>query len=183
MCNCVDCHIIFKQNILFISVFYRSQDETCSVKCCTKTKLSKRKQEKSLDLIKSKTAKLTDFFTQVPQHDIQVPDQNQSSSSEVDTKTTLITSKSKYDDVGIIEVSQAGSSSACLTTGLTLPASSLDTSTTNIDASCFIVHSGVETIAENESLVGHGDGGEMIQSAKDEVKCSKRSRVVAWFLC
>ena len=87
--------------------------------CCgtEKPKLSKKKQEKTLDL-ESKT-KLTDFFTQVPQHDIPIPDQNQSLSSEVDTNTTLITSKSKYDDLGIIEVSQAGSSSACLTTDLT----------------------------------------------------------------
>ena len=64
-------------------------------------------------------------------------------------------------------VSQAGSSSACLTTDLTLPANSLDISTANVDASCFKIHSGVEIIAENESLVGHGDGGEMIHSAKD----------------
>ena len=66
-------------------------------------------------------------------------------------------------------MSQAGSSSACLSTDLTLPENSLDTSTANVNASCFIVYSGVEMIAENESLVGHGDDGEMIQSAKDEV--------------
>ncbi len=69
-----------------------------------KRKLAKEKQEKTLDL-QSKTAKLTDFFTQVPrpqrQHDILILNQNQSPSSEVDTNTTLITSKSKYDDVGI----------------------------------------------------------------------------------
>ena len=73
----------------------------------------------------------------------------QISSSEVDTNTTSTTSKSKYDDVGIIEVSQADSSSACLTTDLTLPANSLDASTANLDASCFIIHSGDEIIAEN----------------------------------
>ena len=97
-----------------------------------KPKLSKRKQEKTLDL-ESKTAKLSDFFTQVPEHDIPIPDQNQSPSSEVDTNTTLITSKSKYDDVGIFKVSQAGSYGACLITDLTLPANSLDTSTANVD--------------------------------------------------
>ena len=70
-------------------------------------------------------------------------------------------------------MSQTGSSSACLTTDLTLPANSLDTSTANVDASCFTIHSGVEIIAENESLVGHSDGGEMIQSAKDEVNTAK----------
>ena len=101
----------------------------------------------------------------------------QSPSSEVDTNTTLITSKSKYDDVGIIVVSQAGSSSSCLTTDLTLPANSLATSTTNVDASCFIIHSGVEIIAGNESLVGQGDGSEMIQSAKDEVNVAKDPRL------
>ena len=36
-----------------------------------------------------------------------------------------------------------------------------------------LLHSGVQIIAENESLVGHGDGGEMIQSAKDEVNIGK----------
>ena len=91
----------------------------------------------------------------------------------VDTNTILITSKSKYDDVGIVEVSQAGSSSACLTTDLTLPPNSLHTSTANVDASCFVIHSEVELTAENESLVGHGDGGEMIQSAKDEINMAK----------
>ena len=65
-------------------------------------------------------------------------------SSEVDTNTALITSKSKYDDVGIIEASQAGSCSAYLTTDLTLPENSLDTSTANVDASCFIIHSGIK---------------------------------------
>ena len=119
----------------------------------------KGNKRKTLDLV-SKTAKLTDFFTQVPQHDIPILDQNQSPSSEVDTNTTLITSKSKYDAVGIFEVLQAGSSGACLITDLILPANSLDTSTANVDASCFIIHSWVEIIAENESLVGHGDGGE-----------------------
>ena len=59
-------------------------------------------------------------------------------------------------------MSQAGLSSACLITDHTLPANSLDTSTANVDASSVIIHSGVEIIAENESLVGHGDGGEMI---------------------
>ena len=37
-------------------------------------------------------------------------------------------------------MSQAGSSSACLTTELTLPENSLDTSTANVDADCFIIH-------------------------------------------
>ena len=55
-------------------------------------------------------------------------------------------------------MSQAGSSSACLTTDFTLPANSLDISTANVDASCSIIHSVFEIIAENESLVGHGDG-------------------------
>ena len=68
---------------------------------------------------------------------------------------------------------QADSSSTCLTTDLTLPANSLDTTTANVDASCFIVHYGVKIIAENESLVGHGDGDEMIQSAQDEVNIAK----------
>ncbi len=135
-----------------------------------KWKLSKEKQEKTLDL-QSKTTKLTDFFTQVPraqrQHDIPILNQNESPSSEVDTNTTLITSKSKYDDVGITEVSQAGSSTTGLTTDLTLPVNSLDTFTVNVDSSCFTRHSGVEIIAENESLVDHGDGGEMNQYAKD----------------
>ena len=36
----------------------------------------------------------------------------------------------------------------------------------NVDASCFIIHSGVEVIAGIESLVGHSDGGEMIQLQK-----------------
>ncbi len=82
----------------------------------------------------------------------------------MDTNTTLITSKSKYDDGGITEVSQVGSSTTCLTTDLTLPVNYLDTSTANVDSSCFTRHSGVEIIAENESLVDHGDGGEMNQS-------------------
>ena len=60
----------------------------------------------------------------------------------MDTNTTLITSKSKYDDVGI-KVSQAGSFSAYLTTDLTFPANSLDTATANVDAGCFVIHSGV----------------------------------------
>ena len=49
-------------------------------------------------------------------------------------------------------MSQAGSSnsSTCLT-DLTLPANSLDTSTANVYASCFIIYFGVEIIAENES--------------------------------
>ena len=38
-----------------------------------KRKLSKMKQEKALDL-ESKSAKLTDFFTQVPQHDTLILD-------------------------------------------------------------------------------------------------------------
>ncbi len=42
-----------------------------------------------------------------------------------------------------------------------------------IQVSCFTRHSGVEIIAENESLVDHGDGGEMNQSAKDEVNIAK----------
>ena len=104
---------------------------------------------------------------------IPIPDQNQCLSSEVDTNTSLITSKSKYKDVGIIEVSQTGSSRTCLTTDLTLPANSLDTATANVDASCFTIHSGVEIIAKNESLVGHSDGGEMIRSANDEVNTAK----------
>ncbi len=54
-------------------------------------------------------------------------------------------------------VSQAGSSTTCLTTDLTLPVNSLDTSTANVDSSCFTRHSGVEIIAENESLVDHGE--------------------------
>ena len=112
-----------------------------------KRKLSQKKQEKTLNFV-SKTAKLTDFFSQVPQHDISNSDQNQSLSSEVDTTTTLITSKLKYNDIGTIMVSQASSSSACLTTDLTLPANSLDTSTANVDVSCFIIHFGVEIIAE-----------------------------------
>ena len=91
----------------------------------------------------------------------------------MDTNTTLITSKSKYDDVGIIEVSQASSSSACFTTDLTFSANPLATAAANVDASCFIIHSGVEVMAENESLVGHGDGGKMIQSAKDKVDIAK----------
>ncbi len=67
-----------------------------------KRKLSREKQEKTSDL-QSKIAKLTDFFTQVPrpqcQYDIPILNQKQSQSSEVDTNTTLITIKSKYDDV------------------------------------------------------------------------------------
>ena len=55
-------------------------------------------------------------------------------------------------------MSQTGSSSACLTTDLTLPANCLDISTGNVDASCSIIHPAFEIIAENESLVGHGDG-------------------------
>ena len=49
---------------------------------------------------------------QSSQHDIPIKDQNQTPISELDTDTTLITSKSKYNDLGIIEVSQAGSSRA-----------------------------------------------------------------------
>ena len=104
---------------------------------------------------------------------IPILDQNQCQSPEVDTNTSLITSKSKYEDVGIIEVSQTGSSNACLTTDLTLSVNSLDTSTANVDASCFTIHFGVEIITENECLVGHSDGGEMIRSANDEVNTAK----------
>ena len=68
---------------------------------------------------------------------------------------------------------QAGSSSACLIIDRTLPENSLDTSTANVGASCFIIHSVVEIITENESLVCHGDGGEIIQSAKEEVNIAK----------
>ena len=73
----------------------------------------------------------------------------------------------------LTEVSQVGSSSACLNTDLTLPANFLDTSTANVNASCFIIHSGFEIIAENESLVGHGNVGEMIQPAKGKVNIAK----------
>ena len=52
-------------------------------------------------------------------------------------------------------MSRTGSSSACLTTDLTLPANFLDISTANVNASCFIIHSVFKIIAENESLVGH----------------------------
>ena len=118
-----------------------------------KRKLSKEKQENTLDLM-SKTVKLTDFFTQVPrpqrQHDIPIMNQNQSPSSELDTNTTLITSKLKPKDVRITEVSQAGSSTTCLN-DLTLPVNNLDTSTTNVDSSCFTSLSDVEIIAENGS--------------------------------
>ena len=68
-----------------------NQEEMCSVNGAQKQKLSKMKREKALDL-ESKSAKLTDFFTQVPQHDILIPDQNQSPSSEVDPNTSLVTS-------------------------------------------------------------------------------------------
>ena len=70
-------------------------------------------------------------------------------------------------------MSQASSSKACIATDFTLPANSLDTFTANVDASCFVIHSGVEIVAGNESLVGHGGGGEMIHSAKDEVNIAK----------
>ena len=70
-------------------------------------------------------------------------------------------------------MSQAGSSNAYLTTDLTFPANTLDTSTANVNGSCFTIHSGVEITSEKESLVGHGDGGEMIQSAKDELNIAK----------
>ncbi len=57
-----------------------------------KRKLSKEKQENNLDL-QSKTAKLTDFFTQVPrpqrQHDIPILNETQSTSSEVETVEQL----------------------------------------------------------------------------------------------
>ena len=106
-----------------------------------------KKQEKTLNF-EYKTLKLADFFSQVPQHGILISDQNQSLSSEVDRTTTLIASKLKYNDSGTIMVSQASSSSACLTTDLTLPANYLDTSTANVDVSCFIIHFGVEIIAE-----------------------------------
>lgn len=81
------------------------------------TSNSDAQNRKTLDL-ESRTEKLTDFFAQVLQHDIPIPGQNQSPSSEVDTNmvnctenTTLITSESKYADGRITEVSQAGSSS------------------------------------------------------------------------
>ena len=70
-------------------------------------------------------------------------------------------------------MSQAGSCSACLTTDFNFPENSLDTSAANFDASCFIIHSWVEIMAEKESLVCHGNGGEIIQSAKDEVNIAK----------
>ena len=126
-------------------------------------KTIKKETREHIDL-EPKIAKLTDF---VPQHAILILDQNQSPSSEVDTNTTLITSNQN------VMTLESGSSSACLTSDLIFPANSLDTFTANVDASCFIIHSGVEIIAENESLVGHGDGGEIIQSGKDEVNIAK----------
>ena len=75
-------------------------------------------------------------------------------------------------------MSQAGSFIACLT-DLTLPVNSLETISANGDASCFIVYSRVEIIAENICLLGHCDGGEMIQSAKDEVNIAKEPGL--WF--
>ena len=67
MCNCADCHIIFKR---------------VQLSGAQKRKLPKKKPVKTLDL-ESKAAKLTVFFTQVPQYDIPILDQNQSPSSEV----------------------------------------------------------------------------------------------------
>lgn len=68
----------------------------------------------------------------------------------MDTNTTPTTSKS----IGNTEVSQAGSSSEYLATDLTFD---LDTASANVDS----------------SSVNHGDGGEMIQSAKDDVNITK----------
>lgn len=137
-----------------------------------KRKLSIKKQEKTLEL-ELKTAKLTDFLTPFPQHNIQIPGQNQSPSSEVDTNsanTTLVTSESKYDDVRITKVSQAGSSGTCFINDLTLPVNSLDTdtSTVNVDSSYFTAHFEAQIIAENGSLVHNDDDGEIILHVKDE---------------
>lgn len=105
-----------------------------------------KRNKRKLDL-ESKTAKLNDFFTQVPEHDVPIPGQNQSPSSEVDSNTvdytvntTLIISERKYDDVRIIDVSQVGLSSTCLITYLTLPVNSLDSTTANVDSSYFEIH-------------------------------------------
>lgn len=54
-------------------------------------------------------------------------------------------------------------------TDLILSVNSLDTSTANVDSSYFTIHAGAEIIAENESIVDHGDGTKIILSAKDEV--------------
>ena len=56
--------------------------------------------------LESKNLQLTDFLTQVPQHDIPILDQNQPPSSGVDTNTTSI--DSKFDNVGIILVDDDG---------------------------------------------------------------------------
>ena len=63
-----------------------------------KQKFSKEKQNKILKL-ERKTAKLTNFFTQVPQHDTQILHQKQLVNLGIDA----ITSESKIDDIRNIE--------------------------------------------------------------------------------
>ena len=87
----------------------------------------------------SKTVKLTNVFTQVTEQDL--PDQNLSPSSKMNITTTLCTSRSNYlhGDVEVTEMSQAGSTSTCLTTEL--PINSLNIPTPNVDSSCFTIQS------------------------------------------
>ena len=61
-----------------------------------------------------------------------------------------------------------------------MPVNSLDTSTVNAESSYFTIHSGAEIIAENESLVDYGDGGEIILSAKDEVNHNVAKDPLLW---
>ncbi|XP_076320976.1 uncharacterized protein LOC143230752 isoform X2 [Tachypleus tridentatus] len=140
-------------------------DKMCSIKWCTKRKLAKKNQQRALDLV-AKIGKLTNFFTQLTQHDL--PNRNPSSPSDVtctasdsdkievepsstSTSTTLSTSKSEHHDY--VEMSQAGSTGTSLTTDLTLSVNSTDITSVNVDASCSTRQSEVEIIAENENFI------------------------------
>lgn len=80
----------------------------------------------------------------------------------------------------IINVSQSEATSIYFITDSILPVNYFHASTGNVDLDYFSIHSGVEIIAENESLVDHSDGVEMILSAEGEVNPNIANNLWLW---
>lgn len=164
MCNCVDCHIVIQTKYSFY--FCISQTQRTKMKCvrwCSKAKTFKKETKEEFGF-RVQEYKANWFLH--TQHDILILGHNQSPSLSLLSlhNQNMMTLESPK--------CHTGSSSTCLFTDLTLPVTSLDTSTANIDSSYFTIHFEAEIIAENESLIDHRDVkvfGEIIISVKNEV--------------